>query len=294
MKRALFVIVVLSMLLKACGQGSSSTSKKTREDAEQTSMLPHLSINQEGTTIQARFNTPRDFYRMETDSMSFASYLRNLPLKTPNSEVKYYNGEVKPNYGVYAAVIDLPIGKRNLHQCADAIMRLRAAYLYEQKRYKDIQFNFTNGFRVDYSEWIKGKRISVQGNTVQWKQKTTAANNPDIFWQYLEIIFSYAGTSSLSKEMQEKPINELVIGDVFIQGGFPGHAVIIVDVAIHKTTKEKIFLLAQSYMPAQEIQLLHNPQNKNLSPWYKLSEIDEELKTPEWTFKSTDLKQFHE
>lgn len=294
MKRALFVIVVLSMLLKACGQGSSSISKKAKKNNQQVIMPQPILNNSLGTSIQTRFNPPKDFHRIQKDSLSFANYLRNLPLKPQHAEVKYYNGETKPNYDVYAAVIDLPIGRRDLHQCADAVMRLRAAYLYEQERYKDIHFNFTNGFRVDYSEWIKGKRISVQGNNVRWKQKTVAGNNPDIFWKYLEVIFSYAGTASLSKEMQAKPLTDIAIGDVFIQGGFPGHAVIVVDMAVHTTTKEKTFLLAQSYMPAQEIQILNNPTNKDLSPWYSVTAIREELKTPEWTFKKSDLKMFVE
>jgi hypothetical protein len=77
------------------------------------------------------------------------------------------------------------------------------------------------------------------------------------------------------------------IGDVFIQGGSPGHAVIIVDMA--KNSKgEKIFILAQSYMPAQETQILKNPNDTNSSPWYTLPTST--LETPEWDFNATDLK----
>ena len=57
------------------------------------------------------------------------------------------------------------------------------------------------------------------------------------------------------------------IGDVFIKGGSPGHAVTIVDIAINPKTNKKVFLLAQSYMPAQEIKILKNPNNSELSPW---------------------------
>mgnify|MGYP000471731144 CR=1 FL=1 len=87
-------------------------------------------------------------------------------------------------------------------------------------------------------------------------------------------------------------MKEIEIGDVFIKGGFPGHAVIVVDMAINKTNQEKVFLLAQSYMPAQELQILKNPNNQEISPWYRVSEISGELRTPEWTFKKTDLKRF--
>jgi len=81
------------------------------------------------------------------------------------------------------------------------------------------------------------------------------------------------------------------IGDVFIQGGSPGHCVIVVDMAHDPKTGEKIFILAQSYMPAQDIQILKNPSNAAISPWYSV-DFGDVLKTPEWTFTKGDLKRF--
>jgi hypothetical protein len=52
---------------------------------------------------------------------------------------------------------------------------------------------------------------------------------------------------------------------------------------------EKVFLLAQSYMPAQEIQILKNSTNSELSPWFSADFVGK-LITPEWTFEATDLK----
>ncbi len=103
----------------------------------------------------------------------------------------------------------------------------------------------------------------------------------------------YAGTASLSKELKSVDISEVEIGDVFIQGGFPGHAVIVVDMAV-STTGEKLIMLAQSYMPAQDIHVLVNPANKRLGAWYEVEKIKEKemLITPEWQFTSSDLKRF--
>ena len=99
----------------------------------------------------------------------------------------------------------------------------------------------------------------------------------------------YAGTLSLSREL--KPVKEeaLQIGDVFIQGGSPGHAVIVVDVAQNRQTGEKKFILAQSYMPAQELQILKNPKGGGV--WYSDRELDP-LVTPEWTFSFGSMKRF--
>ena len=81
------------------------------------------------------------------------------------------------------------------------------------------------------------------------------------------------------------------IGDVFIKGGSPGHCVIVVDMAENRNTGQKVFLLAQSYMPAQDIQILTNQQNDEFSPWYS-NDFGDTLETPQWTFSKDELKRF--
>ena len=108
----------------------------------------------------------------------------------------------------------------------------------------------------------------------------------------MDWIFAYANTASLCDEMVSVTLNEMQIGDVFIQkGNLYGHAVIIVDMA-SSGVGEKLFMLAQSYMPAQEIQILVNRSNKSISPWYDLK--NSKIVTPEWTFYQDDLKRFRE
>lgn len=281
-------LVIVIILFLNCKE-ENNTSKNTVAIAQDLTAQSY--INPEGKTILERFSPPESFKRIEIDSNSFESYLRNLPLKEAKEKVKYFDGRTKNKSNVYDAVVDLPIGKRDLHQCADAVMRLRAEYFYVQKKYDSIHFNFTNGFRADYANWRKGKRISVNENNVSWQNSGQPSDSYKSFWKYLEMVFSYAGTASLEKEMKPISIGEMQIGDVFIKGGFPGHAVIVVDIAENESTGEQLFLLAQSYMPAQEIQLLKNLNNSELSPWYS-SEIKGQLKTPEWTFTKNQLKRF--
>lgn len=245
---------------------------------------------QADTLLFQRFSTPPGFQRIEADSGSFAMYLRRLPLKPPGSKVLLYDGREKANPGIYEAVVDLPIGKKDLHQCADAVIRLRAEYLWQSRQFDKIHFNLTNGFRVDYERWRKGERVKVVGNQTSWEQKSAASDSRQAFWDYLEFVFTYAGTLSLSKEMVSVPLAEIMIGDVFIQGGSPGHAVIVADMATDKSGK-KVFLLIQSYMPAQEMQVLHNPESEKPNVWYS-ADFGEILETPEWTFGKNDLKRF--
>ena len=87
-------------------------------------------------------------------------------------------------------------------------------------------------------------------------------------------------------------LSQMKIGDVFIKGGSPGHALIIVDMAINPKTNKKLFMIAQSYMPAQDIHILINKNNTTISPWYELDEKATEIETAEWTFEGNQLKRF--
>ena len=230
-------------------------------------------INPKGMTIKTRFVVPNGFQRLETTANSFEEYLQNLPLKPNGSEVLYFNGTVKKNNNIYIAVIDVSVGKADLQQCADAVMRLRGEYLYNQKRYSEIGFSYLKDGK---------KRMFSQQTDKSYKG----------FMKYMTTTFMYANTRSLKNDMIPKNIWSLNIGDVFIQSGNPyGHAVIVVDKIQHTTTKEIQYLLAQSYMPAQEIQILINPKKPNSNPWYTLSNT-KEIVTPEWTFYSDDLRTF--
>ena len=285
MRIIVLILLLFAGFLQSCGQ---ETAEEKKTISKKDSIL-----NTEGTSVETRFLPPKGFVRMHAEENSFAEYLRKLPLKPHNSEVKYFDGSTKKNNDVYDAVVNLPIGNKDLHQCADAIMRLRAEYLWNTGQFEKIHFNFTNGFRVDYTEWMKGKRITVKGNKTNWTGGGSPSNTYTDFWSYMEIIFTYAGTLSLDKELKTVNTDELQIGDIFIKGGSPGHAVIVVDAAVNPVTKEKIFLLAQSYMPAQEIQILKNPMNTEYSPWYSVN-FGKTLNTPEWKFGKDRLKRFEE
>jgi len=61
--------------------------------------------------------------------------------------------------------------------------------------------------------------------------------------------------------------------------------------AIQAPTGQKLFLLAQSYMPAQDLHVLQNPTNQTFKPWYEI-DFGETLQTPEWTFTRDQLRRF--
>lgn len=291
MKKTWFIYLAsLLFIFSCCGQETKKKSRTSLKNSPDQAERIDL-INPEGNHIYTRINPPPGYKRTTFNENSFARYLRTLPLKAHDSPVRFYDGTVKSNTSVHVAVVDKKTGDKNLHQCADAVIRLRAEYLWEQKKYDQIHFNFTNGFRVDYIRWMSGNRVKVDGNKTYWIHENEYSDTYEVFWKYLETIFMYAGTLSLSKELVPIKIEDLGIGDVFIQGGSPGHAVIIVDLAENPDTNEKAFLLAQSYMPAQEIHILNNPLNTKISPWFSVN-FGEKLVTPEWTFEKNNLKRF--
>lgn len=299
--KKILVFLLLVIILTSCSRDEMSLDNPNPPDGERevideknveadnTQVIEVDIINEAGKTIGTRLNAPRGYKRTEVIEDSFGEYLRNLPLKPHGSKVLYYDGGEKSR-NVYVAVLDIDVGNRDLQQCADAVMRLRGEYLFKNEEYDKIHFNFTNGFRVDYSKWIAGKRVVVEGNNCYWVNKTGYSNTYEDFRKYMNIIFAYAGTLSLSNELEAINPHELMIGDVIIKGGSPGHAVIVVDMAENEDGK-KIFLLAQSYMPAQSIHVLKNPMNEDLSPWYEL-DFEGQLFTPEWTFTKEDFKRF--
>lgn len=247
------------------------------------------SVNKAAGAIAIRFSPPDGYERMA--STGFGNYLRNLPLHKDGKEVLLYDGTLKNRQNVHAAVIKIDVGDRNLQQCADAIIRLRAEYLYSIKQYSDIHFLFTNGFNASFEKWQEGYRIAVIGNDVNWVKDSSCDYSYTSFSKYLDTVFSYAGTLSLSRELMPTALSHISPGDVLIHGGSPGHAVIVVDVAV-SAKGDKVFMLAQSYMPAQEIHVLKNFQNPQLSPWYSLKECTDKIYTPEWTFSVHELKRF--
>jgi hypothetical protein len=53
----------------------------------------------------------------------------------------------------------------------------------------------------------------------------------------------------------------------------------------------RIYLLAQSYMPAQDIHIVKNPGD-DLNPWYRADSSLGVVETPEYVFKTNELRKW--
>jgi len=289
--RKSFIVILLIVASSACtSQASQTTAKEIASDTiAQTPETPHF------PTKVDEISVPEGYMRIPIeDSASFAFYLRHLPLKPEGTPVYSYDGYETWTFNYAYAVIDsIDTGKEDIQQCADAVIRLRAEWLFKNKRYSDIAFHFTNGWLCDYTHWADGYRVSVKGNKTSWYQASQRDYSYKTFRKYLDMIFNYAGTLSLSKELKSVKLQDMQIGDVFIIGGSPGHAIIVIDMAENPETKDKCFVVAESYMPAQDIHILKNESRGNY-PWYFVNDFVDEngCSFPTYWYSTDCLKRF--
>jgi len=262
--------LLLLCLLSACKAGSQQAPAAI-------AAAPVIAV--QGKTLQERFSVPEGYSRVTARNTSFAAWLRQLPLRPDGTEVHLYNGAIKANKNAYCAVVDMDIGKQDLQQCADAVMRLRGEYLYSRQNWHELGFMFLKDGRMHYF--------------------TEENRQPDYktFRSWMNKVFAYGNTQSLQMQLHPKKLRDIMPGDVLIQSGPQsgnryGHAVIVADVAENTVTGDRMFMLAQSYMPAQDIQVLRNPAAAGVSPWYSIAALRELIVTPEWTFSVDDLRCF--
>lgn len=243
-----------------------------------------------GDTLAGRIAPPPGFNRSPAAPGSFAAWLQGLPLKPEGSPVLLHTGAPKRRQDVHVAVVDIDVGPRDLQQCADAAMRLRAEWLFAARRPNDIAFHDTGSAKpIAFARWAAGERPRMSGRSLAWLRSAGPDASYASFRRYMDVVFTWAGTYSLERELALKPVAALAAGDLFIKGGFPGHAVLVADLAENRATGERRFLLVQSFMPAQEMHILKNPANADGSPWYPLA-FGDQLVTPEWTFPRESLR----
>ncbi|MEJ8843932.1 DUF4846 domain-containing protein [Lacibacter sp. H375] len=120
---------------------------------------------------------PDDYERLHLQENSFGNFLRQQSLKNDKT-VYLYNGRPKYNQTAQYAVLNISVGQKDLQQCADAVMRLRAEYLKQQQK----SICFSDNANKKYC-WQQYKNRGWQG--------------------YLETVFGMCGTISLEKELKQ-------------------------------------------------------------------------------------------
>lgn len=235
-----------------------------------------VTTNRKGYSCIGDIPVPHGYERMKTPEGDF---LRSLPLRPKGSKVMLYTGGEARLQSLAYAVIDMPL-LSNYEQCADVCMRLRAEYLFNSGRYKDIHFQSVNGETLRYKGGSSRKELE----------------------RYLRHVYGVANTYSLKREMEQREIADVRPGDVFVYAAGDhdlerklkakyGHAIMVVDVATDRKGRKAV-LLAEGNTPARDIHLLRNFWNPFSSPWFYLDDDDDIFIFDCFYYKRHELRCF--
>lgn len=214
-------------------------------------------------------------------------FLQQLP--TQEGEVVNYRVEPVANQAKATAIVNYDVGTKDLQQCADALIRLRAEYLFAANRKPEIAFHFTSGHLFTFADYCKGLRPVLSGNQVKLESLVTPCQpGHAVLRRYLDIVDTYAGTISLANELH--PVSELSVGTVIIRPGSPGHCSMVCDEAT-TSTGEKVYKLVEGYTPAQSIYILRNPYDEKMGAWQPII-LDGSVQTASYHFSSYKLGAF--
>lgn len=287
MSKYVFTLIVFVIMLAYILQ--AKPMKKVTNTLMGSTTIPKL-INEDGQTILTRANVPKGYKRVGYAKGSFQEYLRNYKLKAFGSKIINYDDSHYFWQGGHIGILEIPVPENGLQHCADALIRIRSEYLWDNNRKDDIGFNFTSGDYCSWQNYAEGYRPKINGNKVTFHKTARANHSKDNFYDYLNLIYTYSGTLSLFNELKSIGDSELKIGDMLIKGGSPGHIVMICDEVINDKG-EKLFLLFQGNTPAQSVHLVKNLEDSNISPWYELKE-NKVIPVSNYTFSTSKFVRF--
>jgi len=196
-KNVLIVLVLVSVLIVFGLIIYDKPFVKQLQGVVKNSINTSKYIVKEGNLIKTRVRAPKGYKRVQYAENSFQEYLRNYPLKPYGSPIINYNDTEYFAQNWHEAILDVPVPKNGLQQCADALMRMRAEYLWKHNRKNEIGFNFTSGDYCSWNKYAKGYRPKIKGSKVTFHKKAKSDHSKINFYKYLNLIYTYAGTLSL-------------------------------------------------------------------------------------------------
>ena len=243
-------------------------------------------------SVASRLRTPFAHTRLDVERGSFAEWLRGLPLEPGRGVINMYDGSRARTQRNHVAVVAMGVGDRDLQQCADSVIRLRAEYLRTAGREDEIAFHFTSGDLARWTDWRGGIRPMVRGNSVTWSRSAARDDSYKSFRRYLDMVFMYAGTHSFERELEPVADPALIEpGDIFIVGGFPGHAMLVIDVA-ESRGGDRMFMLAQGLQPARDLHIVHD--GGFIKEYWHPARSSGRFYAGGWPFAYTDLRRFRD
>jgi len=231
--------------------------------------------------LDVRVAAPPGFTRIDVEPHSFAAFLRSLPLLPAGTPVRDFRGGVQrgPDSPFIAAVVDIDVGHADLQQCADFVIRLNAEWRYGRGD-RSMAVGVLSGPPLSLHGYLGGERARVEdGHLVLRREVAPEVDDHRAFRAYLDEVFAWANTASLTRQSAAVGWDEVRGGDFFVASGNPfGHAVLVLDVAKDPSGRLAL-LLGEGYMPAQSFHVLRPGRS---TAWFVLDASASEVATPFW------------
>lgn len=216
---------------------------------------------------------PPGYSRVAAEAGTFAAWLRDLPLAAPKTPVTDWRGEqVHAGDNDYVeAVVAIDVGKADLQQSSDVILRLQAEWLWSTGR-RDATYLAATKDPMSFASYTEGKRVLAQGPHLYWVKnaKPNEPNDHAAFRDFLDVAFTWANSTAV--RMQSTPVaaKDVRAGDFFLQPSKGGFVVVVLDIA-ERPTGERVALLGQCLYPAMSIYVARQGR---ATPWFSLRAPD--------------------
>lgn len=270
--------IVTIFLLAGCDNVSPRAKLlPVTRDTTAAVTYPWLSQKPDPITQLVNVITPKaNYLRLTAMPGTFGEWVQHLPLKAGNPPVLTDDGIEAPNQFKHAAVVNIDAGKNNLQLSANAILRLRAEYLFSKDWLWQINFPTKSGTKVDFRSWVKEKKLSPDHKALI---------------EYLQELFPQTDATTLASMLKPvKDIRDMEPGDIMLKRDQPEFAVLVLDVVQDPATNARYFLLGTSHYPAQDFYVIINPSTTPITPWYP--QANKESGMPEGVFKAENLMRF--
>jgi hypothetical protein len=222
-----------------------------------------------------RIAVPAGYERAPVPDRSFAAWLRHLPVASEETPVTTVNETVvlAADHPNLAAVVALRPRAERLLNGVNILIRLRAEYCWTAQRTEALVFHFTSGHLAGWRAWSLGDRPFVDGRNVAFRRVVGRDDSRDSFCMYLETVFRYASLPSLLADTRPADDRRIEAGDILVQRGRPGHALMVLDIATDARGRLRV-LLGQGGRPAQAFHVLQSDAGTAWFPFMQTRGIE--------------------
>jgi hypothetical protein len=222
-----------------------------------------------------RIAMPTGYERAPVPDRSFAAWLRHLPMASEGTPVTTVTETVvlAADHPNLAAVVALRPRAERLLNGVNILIRLRAEYCWTARRTEGLVFHFTSGHLAGWRGWSLGDRPFVDGRDVAFRRVAGADESRDSFCMYLETVFRYASLPSLLADTRPADDRRIEAGDILVQRGRPGHALMVLDIATDARGRLRV-LLGQGGRPAQAFHVLRSDAGTAWFPFMQTGSIE--------------------